>query len=67
MRGDYLIAAWHPQDAMAVAMASRIEADLLRAPDIQIMQANGLMVATQDAWAKQMAPSQHAEFLLDLV
>ena len=31
MRGDYLIAAWHPQDAMAVAMASRIEADLLRA------------------------------------
>lgn len=59
MRGDYLIAAWHPQDAMAVATASRIEADLLRAPDIQIMQANGLMVATQDAWAKQVAPSQY--------
>lgn len=30
MRGDYLIAAWHPEDAMAVATASRIEALLLR-------------------------------------
>lgn len=59
MRGDYLIAAWHPEDAMAVATASRIEALLLREPDIQILRSNGLMVATQGAWAEQVAPSQY--------
>lgn len=57
MRGDYLVISWHPQDDAATRTAGRIEAALLRETDIDIIRAEGLMIATQSARVEQVAPA----------
>lgn len=57
MRGDYLVIAWHPRDALAVHTSRRIEAMLLRQPLMEITRANGLMIAAEETGVTEVAPS----------
>ena len=57
MSGAFLIAAWHPEDHEARETAARIEASVMRTPNIAIMRTAGLMIAAQGARVERPSPS----------